>query len=175
MRLHALLEHAAFEELLDGELVHDFDELREGDVVEPVSVEPDLRRILAIEVENLGELSCVRLGVFEHLRVSEALSGFRAIGRVADAPGEVADQENDVMAVKLEPAEDSKAHQVTDVHVGARRIKSLVDGEPLAPGNVVEELVADYGVVEHAPVEERLQVPVFHIDSPQFVGRRVGQ
>ena len=33
--LYALLKHAAFEKLLDGELVHDLDELREGDFVEP--------------------------------------------------------------------------------------------------------------------------------------------
>ena len=138
MRLHALLEHAPFEKLLDGELVHDLDELREGDVVEPVSVEPDLRGILAIEVENLGELLGVGLGVFEHLRVGEALSGFGAVGGVADASGEIADEENDVMAVKLEPAEDTKAHEVSDVHVGAGRIESLVDGEALAVSDVVE-------------------------------------
>ena len=70
------------------------------------------------------------------------------------------------MAVKLEPAEDTQADQVAYVHVGAGRVESLVDGEALAVGDVVEEFVADDGVVEHATVEECLQIPVFHIDSP---------
>ena len=69
------------------------------------------------------------------------------------------------MAVKLEPAQDTKAHQVADVHVGTCRVEPLVDGEPLAVRDVVEEFVADDGVIEHPPVEERLQVPIFHVDS----------
>ena len=105
--LHALLEHATFEKLLYGELVHDLNELRESNVVEPVSVEPDLCGIFTIEVEDSGELFTIGLGVFEHLRVCEALAGLRAVGRVADASGKVANQENDVMAVKLEPAQDT--------------------------------------------------------------------
>ena len=170
----ALLEHAAFEKLLDGELVHDLDELREGDVVEPVSVELDLGGVLAFEVEDSGELFSVCLGVFEHLRVREALAGLRAVGRVADASGKVAYQENDVMAVKLEPAQDAQAHEVADVHVGACRVEPLVDGEPLALRDVVEELVADDGVIEHPPVEERLQVQISHVDSPRSACRPTG-
>ena len=108
------------------------------------------------------------------LRVREAFAGLRAVGRVADASGKVANQENDVMAMKLEPAQDAQAHEVADVHVGARGVEPLIDGEPLALRDVVEELVADDGVIEHPPVEERLQVPIFHVDSPRSACQRSG-
>src|SRR5204863_4070706 len=78
------------------------EETLDAEVVQPFGVVADLRLVAVQNQEELIE-DAPRIRV--HLVLRQDLPGLRLLGRVADARGEVADDEHGLMAETLEVAE----------------------------------------------------------------------
>ncbi len=62
-------------------------------------------------------------------------------GGIADAPGEVADQEDDLVAEVLELAHLGQQHTVAKVQIGSRRIETGLDTQLAAGLELLDQLV----------------------------------
>ena len=78
-----------------------------------------------------------------------------AAGRIADARGEVADQQRDVVPRVDELLQLAQHHRVADVQVGARRIEPELDAQRLPAREARRQLVGGFDVL--AAVGERLR------------------
>ncbi len=94
-----LLEIVALEHACHGALRRQLDHVGGTHGGEPFGIEAHFG---LGGVEHLEDLFLVGLGVGPHLLLSERLARHVLAGGIADAAGEIADQENDLMAEILE-------------------------------------------------------------------------
>ena len=124
--LEALVELVALEHLRDGEVGGEADHALEAELVEPLGVEADLG---LVAVEDAEDLVGVGFRVFVDLLAGQRLAGDVAAGGIADERGEVADEEDDLVAEILEVLELAHEHGVAEVQVGRGGIESGLDAE----------------------------------------------
>ncbi|OPZ90551.1 MAG: hypothetical protein BWY73_01295 [candidate division TA06 bacterium ADurb.Bin417] len=102
------------------------DDVRKGQLAEPVGVVDELDPVQVQDAADLlpvgAEVPLDRFGVQQR-------SGFAPAGRIADAAGEVAHQEEDPVAQFLEVAQLPDRHRVAQVDVGRGRIDAVLDPE----------------------------------------------
>ena len=130
-------EILALEHLLHGDAGVEAEDVFEGHLPEPVTVEDDLG---FVRVEDLEGLGGVGFGVGEDVLAGKRGTGGGAAGGVADAGGEVADDEDGLVAEELELAEFLHDHGVAEVDVG----RGGVDAEFDAEGSALAELVGEF-------------------------------
>ena len=104
---------------------------------QPLRVERDLG---LLAVEDHEHLVGVGLRVRLDLLARQRRPRHVAAGRVADQAGEVADQEDDVVAEVLQLAQLVELHGVAEVQVGPRRVEALLDAQRLAARELGGEL-----------------------------------
>jgi hypothetical protein len=100
------------------------DDLLEGQRPEPLRIEPHLG---SSHVQDFPQLRLVRLGIVPDLVPRERPARLGAARRVADHPGEVADDDDDLVAQLLEVAQLLQHHGVAEVQVGRRRVEPELD------------------------------------------------
>jgi hypothetical protein len=83
-------------------------------------------------VEDFEDLGLVGFGVGVDLFAGEGLAGDVAAGGVADERGEVADEEDDLVAELLEVAQLAHEHGVAEVKIGGGGVESGFDAEGAA-------------------------------------------
>jgi hypothetical protein len=88
----------------------------------------------ALGVQNLEDLRLVGARILAHVVLAERRAGGVLARRVADHAGEVADQEDDLVAELLEPAHLVDQHRVADVQVRRRRVEAGLDHQRPAFG-----------------------------------------
>src|SRR5690606_35157859 len=119
--LEAFGEVVALEHPGDRVMGGQLDEIGELQLTEPLGVEAQLEPV-GIGIEDGHRLSDVGLTVGARLLESEYRPGLRAAGRVPYHRGEVADDEDDLVAQVLELPELPEHHGMSDVEVGRRRV-----------------------------------------------------
>ena len=153
----ALAEVVSLEHARDGDLRHQLDHLRGGELVEPLGVPADFGDLLVEDLEALGEIGarCIEDGLAREARAELVLAG-----GIADHGGEVADEEGDGVAELLELTELLHQHGVADVEIGARGIEARFYAERDAGltgfGEALFELGADVQIDDAAREERHL-------------------
>ena len=117
------LEHAR-DRVFRGELDHAIGAKRH----QPFGIERDFG---LVAVENQKHLIGIRLRVMSDFFGGQRRACGVAPGRIADHAGEIADQEDDVMAELLELPQLVELNGVAEMKVGARRVEALLDRERL--------------------------------------------
>ena len=111
-----------------------------AELVRPLGVEQDLR---ALRVEDLEGLLAVAARVLQDLLARQRRARLVLAGRVADHPGEVADQELHLVAELLEVAQLVDHHRVPEVQVGGGGIQPQLDAQRRAARELFRELALD--------------------------------
>ena len=127
----------------DGQVRGLANDVLERQRAEPLRVEPHQG---AAHVEHLPELGPVRLRVAADLVPGERPPRLRAAGGVADHPGEVPDDDDDLVSEVLEIAQLLEDHRVSQVQVGRGRVESQLDLERVAGPTGALELGPQLGV-----------------------------
>ncbi len=107
--LEALVELLALQHLGDGEVRGEADDAFETERAQPLGVEADF---CLVAVEDAEDLVGVGLRVLVDLLAGQRLARYGTAGRVADERGEVAHEEDDLMAEVLEVLELAHQHGV---------------------------------------------------------------
>src|SRR5262249_2998268 len=126
----AVGEIFALEHLGQREMCRLTDDVLEGQLRQPRRIEIDPR---SAHVQDLAELRAVRLRVGANLLPRERLARLRAPRGITDHAGEVADDDDDLVAEVLEVAQLLQDDRVPEVQVGRRGIEAELDQER-APG-----------------------------------------
>ena len=119
--LEALVEVFPLEHLRDRELCRQLYEAFVAKLAQPFAIEPHLG---LVAVEDLEDLGLIGFGVLVDLLAAERRARRCASGRIADEPGEVADEENDSMTHVLKVLELANEHGVAQMQVGRSRIEA---------------------------------------------------
>ena len=93
-----------------------------------IGLDPD-----AGAIEDLHRLATVGAGVVAHLIAAQLRPRLRGAGRIADPPGEIADQEDDLVTEVLEVSHLAQQHSVAEVDVRGARIEPDLDPQRAAP------------------------------------------
>lgn len=141
----ALAEVVALEELADGHAGGELEDVGEGHLVEPLAVPADFE-LFGRGVEDFAGLGDVGFGVGTDILGAEHFSRFGAAGGVADAGGEVADDEDGLVAEVLELAELAEDDGVAEVDVGCGGVHAELDAEGFAVAGGFFELMLQFGV-----------------------------
>ena len=127
--LEALVEVLALQHLRDGELCRQPHKAFVAELAQPLAVEAHLG---LVAVEDLEHLRLVGLGVLVDLLAAERRPRRRTSGRIADEPGEVADEKDDGVAHVLEVLELAHQHGVAEMQIRRGRIEACLDPHRLA-------------------------------------------
>ena len=109
---------------------------------EPAGVEVDAG---ALAVEDLEHLRLVGPGVGLHLLGRERRARGVAPGGVADHAGEIADEEDHLVAELLELAHLVEQHRVPEVQIRRGRVEARLD----AQRHAAQQLLREVGAREH--------------------------
>ncbi len=129
-RLVAFLEGVALEHAGDGHLGGEANDIGEAHAFEPLGVSAHFEAG-RVGVEDLAGLLDVGLGVGVDLLGGEHGARLALAGRVADAGGVVADDEDRLVAEVLEGAHDAQDDGVAHVDVGAGGVHAQLDTQGL--------------------------------------------
>ena len=138
--LVSLGEVVAFQHAGHGMTRGDFDEPGRLHLPEPARIEID-PGLLAIE--DLEVLILVGLGICFDLSASQRRSRGIAPGWITDHPGEVANEERDLMTKRLELAHLVDEHRMTEVKIRSGRIEASLDPQGLSACEFLHELGFD--------------------------------
>src|SRR5438270_8376873 len=119
--LEALMKILALEHPRDRDLGCKLDEVRRSEFREPSIVEIDDG---FFRIQDLEHLRLVSLGILLDLFTRERRTRHRAPRRVADHPGEIADQEDDGVAEVLEMFQLADEDRVSKVEVRRGGVES---------------------------------------------------
>ena len=122
--LEARLEVVALEHAGDGVARGQLDEALRSQLAQPAAVEVD---DCLVGIEDLEDLLLVGLGVGLEFLARHRRAQLVAAAGVADHAGEVADQEDDLVAEVLEVAHLAQDHRVAEVQVGRGRVEADLD------------------------------------------------
>ena len=122
----ALGEIVALEHARNSVLAGQLDHVGSAHLAEPLGIESHLG---ALAIEHLEDLIGVGRRVGRDVLGRQRLARDVLAGRVADHSGEVADQENDLMAEILELTHLVEQHGVADMQVRRRRIEAGLDAQ----------------------------------------------
>ncbi len=153
----ALGEVVALQELRDGIARGEPDHALRAERARPRRVEQDLG---LVRIEDLEHLVPVGPGVLLDLLGTQRRAGGVAPGRVADHPGEVADQELNMVAEVLKVAQLVDDHRVAEMEVGSSRVHAELHPEPAAGLELANEVVRDEQLVGPALDDGELVVEV---------------
>ena len=140
--LEALVELVALEHLRHGEVGGEANHALEAEFVEPLGVEADFG---LVAVENAEDLVSVGFRVLIDLLAGHRLAGDVAAGRIADERGEVANEEDDLMAEVLKVLELAHEHGVAEVKVGRGGIEAGLNAQRRAGLARFFEALAEIG------------------------------
>ena len=99
------------------------------ELVHPGRIEDDFG---PVAVEDLEDLVAIGRGVARDVLARQRRPRRVLAGRVADHPGEITDQKQDVMAELLKLPELVQQHRVAEVQVGRGRVEAGLDAQRLA-------------------------------------------
>ena len=140
--LEALVELLALQHLRDGKVRRQPDDALEAQRAQPFGVEAHLG---LVAVEDAEDLLGVGLRVRVDLLPRQRLARGGAARRVADERGEVADQEDDLVAQVLEVLELAHQHGVAQVQVGRGRVETGLHAQGAAGLTRLLEALAQIG------------------------------
>ena len=146
----ALAEIVALEHARDRVARRQADHALRAELVRPLRVKQDLR---LVGIEDLERLLPVRRRVRLDLLAGERRARLVLPGRVADHPGEITDQELDLVAEALEVAQLVDDHRVAEVQVGRGRVQPQLDAQGPSLRELFRQLVLDDQLVAAAPDE----------------------
>lgn len=132
----AVAEIFALEHLLEGDARIEAEDVLVGHFAEPFAVIADFG---FFAIEDFESLFGVGFGVFEDFFAGEGRAGGGASGGVADGGGEVADEEDGLVAELLELAEFFEDDGVTEVDVWGGGIDAEFDAEWAVEGKFFAE------------------------------------
>ena len=122
----ALGEVVAFQHARHGVLGRQPDHVGRGHLAEPLGIESQFG---ALAVQHLVDLLGIGLGIGEHVFAGERLArGVLARG-IADHAGEIADQEDHLVAQVLKLAHLVEQHRMADVQIRRRRVETGLDAQ----------------------------------------------
>ncbi len=136
----ALVEVIALEHARHGVLRGQTNKVGRRERVHPGGVE---RHLGLRRVENLEDLLLVGLGVVQHLLTGLWRAGSALAAGVADHAGEVADQEDDLVAQLLELTQLVDQHRVPQVQVGRGWVEARLDAQRLAALELLHQFRLD--------------------------------
>jgi hypothetical protein len=120
------VELVAFEHLRDGEFSGEADDALETEFVQPLGVETDF---CLLAVEDAEDLVGVSICILVNLLARERLAGDGAARGVSDERGEIADEEDDLMAEVLKVFELAHQDGVAEMEVGCGGVKPGFDAQ----------------------------------------------
>jgi hypothetical protein len=167
-RAVALAEVVPLEHPGDGVPGGQLDHLGRAHLAHPARVE-DHEGLLRIQ--DVEDLLLVGPGVLQHLLPGERLAGGALAGGVPDHPGEVTDQEQDLVAEVLELAELVDQDRVAEVEVGRGRVESRLHPQGAPPRQLGPQGVLQQNLVRPAPDDFQRLVDRGHRPSPAATGR----
>src|SRR6516164_7292670 len=154
-------EVLALEHARHGVLRSELDHAVGAERLQPFGVERDLGLVAVEDQEHLiGVGLCVRVQLFARERRARDV----ASRRIADHPGEVADQKDDVVPEVLELPELVELNGVAEVQVGPRRVEAFLDAQRLAALELRGELHLDDQLVGAALEDRKLMSDVRRLD-----------
>ncbi len=158
----ALFKVVALQHAGHGGIGGQADEVRRVHAAEPAGIEFHHR---LFRVQDLEDLALVGLGIGEHLLFRERRPRFATARGVADAPGEVADEEDDRVPQFLKMAHLVHDHRMAEMQVGRRGVKAHLDAQGTARAEFGAQLVLVDDFRGAAPDERHLAVNVRHCRS----------
>ena len=164
----ALVKVLALQQLRNGVLRHQADEIVGGELGEPAPVEVDHS---LLRIENLEDLRLVSLGVFLDLLAGERRTRDRASRRIADHAGEIADQKDCGVPEILKVLELAQHHGVPEVQIGSGRVHAELHAQRLARGARLLQLGAQVGLADDLR-RTLLEISQLFVDRSE-VGMRV--
>ncbi len=120
----ALVEIIALEHASHSVLRSQADEVGGAHLIHPGGVECHFS---PGRIENLEHLGLVGLGIFENLLTSQRRTRCTLAARIANHPGEVANQEDHLVTQFLELAQLIDKHGVAQVQIRGGRIEAGLD------------------------------------------------
>src|SRR5262249_7104327 len=120
------VEVLALQHPSDGHLPGQADDVLERELAEPLGVAADLE---TLPIEDLEHLLQVRRRVRIHLLGAELRAGRGSATRVADARGEVSDDQHRLVPQVLELTQLRQGHRVPEVDVGGRGVEPELHAE----------------------------------------------
>ena len=139
------------------------DEVRGVHLAQPVGIE---FHDGLFGIEDLEDLLLVGLGIGDDLFLGQGRTGLGAAGGVADAAGEVTDQEDDLVAQFLKVAHLVHDHGVAQMQVGSGGVKAHLH----AQGRAAFQFLAQFLLVNqlrHAALDHgHLAINIHHRTSP---------
>jgi len=156
----ALAEVVPLQHPRDGVARREPDHAGRAQLLHPGGIERDLG---ALRVQDPEDLLAVGAGVGLDRLGRERRTGRVLAGRIADHSGEIADQEDDLMAERLEVAQLVDEHRMAEVQVGRGRIEAGLHPEGPPGLQALDQLGLDQQLVD-APLDERELVG----DAPGF-------
>ena len=168
----ALFKVVAFHHAGHGIAGGQTDEVRGVHLAQPVGVE---FHDGLFGVEDLEDLLLVGLGIGDDLFLGQGGTGLGAAGGVADAAGEVTDQEDDLVAQFLKVAHLVHDHGVAQMQVGSGGVKAHLH----AQGRAAFQFLAQFLLVNqfrHAALDHgHLAINIHHRTCPCVELARYGR
>lgn len=122
-------------------------------------------------IENAEDLVLVGLGVLVDLLASERLACRALAGRVADHPGEIADQEKNLVPEILELAQLVEQDGMPEMQIRRRRIEARLDPQRTAEGQLPAKRIFEEDFVGPALDQRKRTFELLHdVRSSNLVG-----